>query len=247
MRVGPKNMEVVTRSAYWARAARFRATAARFRLIPSNRFAGRPVRRTFGCSTWPTTTSGPRACGLICDAPWAGGLTWLALSRNYLDDDSLTVIADSGRFTKLRTLHLAHNNLDQDRSDGEVITDAGVLGLAFAPSLARPPRPDTRVHGDYRPRRGRDPERPALAAVRPRLDGCDLSPEAVRILAASPRLARLSWLSLAANPRLSGDALMPLAESPYLSRLCELDVGGVYVGEQTLTALRERLGPRLSH
>jgi hypothetical protein len=59
-------------------------------------------------------------------------------------------------------------------------------------------------------------------------------------------LHRLEWLDLSTNPRLSGDALLPLAESPYLSRLCELDVSGIYVGERTRQVLRERLGRRLS-
>jgi hypothetical protein len=157
------------------------------------------------------------------------------------------VLAFSGRFTKLRTLHLAHNNLDQDRSDGEVITDTGVRRLAAAQSLAglrvltlgftglTDRSVDVVLNAPYWRLSGLG------------LDGCDLSPDAVRMLAASPRLARLNWLSLASNPRLSGDALLPLAESPYLSRLCDLDVGGVYVGERTLAALRERLGPRLSH
>ena len=184
---------------------------------------------------------------MLCDAPWAGGLTWLALSRNYLDDESLTVLADASRFTKLRTLHLAHNNFDQDRSEGEIITDAGVRRLSAAPSLSRLRVLTLGFTGVSDASVDVVLNAPHWRLSGLGLDGCDLSPEAVRILAGSPRLGRLQWLSLASNPRLSGDALLPLAESPYLSRLCELDVGGVYVGERTLAALRARLGPRLSH
>jgi uncharacterized protein (TIGR02996 family) len=242
-----KNMEVVARSAYWTRAVRFRAhggTIPASTLEPLCKSDGSPHFRLLDLADNYLRTEGVR---MLCNAPWAGGLTWLALSRNYLDDESLTEFAFSGRFTRLRTLHLAHNNLDQDRSDGEVITDTGIRRLAAAQSLAglrlltlgftglTDRSVDVLLNAPYWRLSGLG------------IDGCDLSPDAVRMLAASPRLARLNWLNLGSNPRLSGDALLPLAESPYLSRLCELNVGGVYVGERTLAALRGRLGPRLSY
>jgi uncharacterized protein (TIGR02996 family) len=241
-----KNMEVVAASPFWGRATAFRAhggTIPAFTLEPLCETAGPPALRLLDLADNYLRTAGVR---LLCDAPWAGSLTWLALSRNYLDDDALAAIATSGRFGHLRTLHLAHNNLDQDRSEGEVITDASVRRLVRAAAL-----PNLRVLTLSYTGVSDAAVDLVLNAPHWRLSGlgvggCDLSPAAVATLAASPRLARLEWLDLSGNPRLSGDALMPLAESPYLSRRCELDVGGVYVGERTLAALGDRLGPRLS-
>jgi len=242
-----KNMEAVARSRFWTRATHFRAhggTIPAPTLEPLCRAPGPPALRLLDLADNYLRTEGVK---LLCDAPWAGGLTWLALSGNYLDDESVKVLADGGRFAKLRTLHLARNNLDQDGSEGEVITDAGARHLTRAPALANLRVLSVSFTGVTD--RGVDEllNAPHWRLAGLGLDGCDLSPDAVRTLARSPRLARLQWLSLATNPRLYGDALLPLAESPYLSPLCELDVGGVYVGERTLTALRERLGPRLSH
>jgi uncharacterized protein (TIGR02996 family) len=241
-----RNMEVVAASPFWAQATHFRAhggTIPAFTLEPLCATAGPPALRLLDLADNFLRTDGVR---LICDAPWAGSLTWLALSRNYLDDESLKVIADSARFAHLRTLHLANNNLDQDRSEGEVVTDTGVRRLADAPSLANLRVLTVSYTGVTDRSVGVLLNAPHWRLSGIGLGGCDLSPAAVAELAASPRLARLAWLDLSQNPRLSGDALMPLAESPYLSRLCELDVGGVYVGERTMQALRERLGPRLS-
>jgi uncharacterized protein (TIGR02996 family) len=241
------NIEAIARSKFWTQATQLRmhgGTIPALHFAPLCESTGRPALRLLDLADNYLRTDGVR---YLCEAPWAGSLTWLALSRNYLDDTSLTVLADSGRFTKLRTLHLAHNNLDQDRSDGEVITDTGVRRLAATPSLVNLRVLSLGFTGvtDRSVDVLLNAQHWRLAGLG--LDGCDLSPKAVAILASSPRLARLQWLSLAANPRLSGDILMPLAESPYLSRLCELDVGGVYVGERTLAALRARLGPRLRH
>jgi uncharacterized protein (TIGR02996 family) len=240
------NMEVIAGSRFWTQAKELHAhggTIPASTLEPLCAAIGPPCLRILDLADNYVRTEGVK---LISEAPWAGSLTCLMLSRNYLDDESLKELADCGRFTKLRTLHLAHNNLDQDRSDGEVITDTGVRRLAATPSLANlrlltlgftgvtDRSVDVLLHAPYWRLSGLG------------LDGCDLSSETVHILAQSPRLARLNWLNLAANPRLSGDALLPLAESPYLSRLCRLDVGGVYVGEKTMAALQERLGSRLS-
>ena len=76
--------------------------------------------------------------------------------------------------------------------------------------------------------------------------GNGLSSVAAATLARSPNLRRLTWLDLSGNPALGGRALMPLAESPYLSRLCELDCGGIDMAPEVRQAFRERLGPRFS-
>jgi Ran GTPase-activating protein (RanGAP) involved in mRNA processing and transport len=241
-----KNMEVVAGSGFWTRAVEFRArqgTIPAATLEPLCQSTGSAALRILDLGDNYLRTEGVR---MLCEAPWAGGLTYLALSKNYLDDESVEALAASGRFTKLRTLHLANNNLDQDRSEGEEITHRGAAALAAAPSLA-----NLRVLTlSYTGVTDRSVElvlnAPHWRLFGLGLGGCDLSPAAVRMLADSPRLARLQWLDLSGNPRLSGSALMPLAESPYLSRLCELDVGNVYADERTRQALRGRLGPRLS-
>jgi uncharacterized protein (TIGR02996 family) len=241
-----KNMEVLAASGFWTRATQLRAhsgTIPASTLEPLCRSVGPPGLRLLDLADNYLRTEGVR---MLCEAPWVGSLTWLALSRNYLDDDSIAELAASGRFTKLRTLHLAHNNLDLDRSDGEQITHRGATALAATPTLGNL-RILTLSYTDITDRS----VEMLLNAPYWRLSGlglggCNLSPEVVRMLAESPRLARLNWLDLSGNPRLSGSALLPLAESPYLSRLCELDIGGVYADELVRQALRMRLGPRLS-
>jgi uncharacterized protein (TIGR02996 family) len=241
-----KNMEVVAGSRFWARAVEFRTrqgTVPAATLEPLCQSTGSAALCVLDLGDNYLRTEGVR---MLCEAPWAGGLTYMALSRNYLDDESVEALAASGRFTKLRTLHLAHNNLDLDRSEGEEITHRGAAALAAAPSLA-----NLRVLTlSYTGVTDRSVElvlnAPHWRLFGLGLGGCDLSPAAVRTLADSPRLARLQWLDLSGNPRLSGSALMPLAESPYLSRLCELDIGNVYADDRTRQALRDRFGPRLS-
>ena len=182
---------------------------------------------------------------LLCEAPWAGSLTWLALSRNYLDDLSCEVLAKSGRFTQLRTLHLAHNGL-QDGDDEVRIVDAGVTALVREPSLA-----NLRLLTlSYTAITDRSVDL-VLNAPHWRLSGlgvsgCNLTPTAVRMLASSPRLARLNWLAVADNRRLGGKSLLPLAESPHLSPLCELDCGGITIDDDVRAIFRERLGVRFS-
>jgi uncharacterized protein (TIGR02996 family) len=241
-----KNMEVLAASGFWTRATHLRAhsgTIPASTLEPLCRSAGPPGLRLLDLADNYLRTEGVR---MLCEAPWSGSLTWLALSRNYLDDESVAVLADSGRFTKLRTLHLAHNNLDQDRSDGEEITHRGAAALAAAPSLASLRVLTVSFTGitDRSVEMLLDAPYWRLSGLG--LGGCGLSPDVVRMLAGSPRLARLQWLDLSGNPRLSGAALLPLAESPHLSRLCELDVGSICADEKTRQALRGRLGPRLS-
>jgi hypothetical protein len=241
------NLDVVAKSRFWSQARELRVhggTIPASTLEPLCESAGSPGLRLLDLADNYVRTDGVR---MLCEAAWAGELTCLVLSRNYLDDESLTVLADSGRFAKLRTLHLAFNNFDQDRSEGEIITDAGIRRLAAAPSLARLRVLTLSFTGVSDRSVDVVLNAPHWRLSGLGLDGCDLSADAVRILAESPRLSRLQWLNLASNPRLSGDVLMPLAESPYLSRLCELDVGNVYIGWRTLEALQARLGPRLSH
>jgi hypothetical protein len=183
----------------------------------------------------------------LCAARWSGSLAFLDLSRNYLGDGAARAIADCGRFTRLRTLRLDYNHPDwqEDEDFHEAVTDAGVRMLAEAPSLANlrvlslsgtgvtAAGVEAVLNGPYWRLSGL-----GLAA-------CDLTPAAVRVLADSPRLARLTWINLGHNPRLHGDALGPLAESGHLGRLTELDVRGLSLDPATRAALRERLGLRL--
>ncbi len=242
-----RNMEVLAGSPFWAQAGHVRAHSG---TIPASTFEplahsqGPPALRLLDLADNYLRTAGVR---LLCESPWAGSLTWLALSANYLDDESCAVLARSGRFTHLRTLHLAHNNVRLDRGEGEQITDAGAAELANEPSLANLRLLSLSNTGITH--RGVNA---VLNGLYWRLFGLglagnDLSPEVVRILAGSPRLARFVWLDLADNPRLRGRALLPLAESPYLSRLCELDCGGIDLADDVRAAFRERLGPRFSH
>lgn len=185
----------------------------------------------------------------LCGASWAGSLEWLGLSRNYLTDDALRQIASCERFARLRTLHLnGNNNYEQEGAEFEDrVTDAGVRALAESPHLA-----NLRLLSVS----GTDVTGAGLFAILRgsywRLEGlglaeCPIDAHDIEVLAESPALARLGWLDLSNDShRLSGDALMPLAESEYLSPRCELDVRGCYADENTLSALRERLGRRLS-
>jgi uncharacterized protein (TIGR02996 family) len=242
-----RNMEVLSRSAFWHQATELRAhsgTIPASTLEPLCDTAGPPGLRLLDLADNYLRTDG---VGMLCEAPWAGSLTWLALSRNYLDNHSCEVLARSGRFTQLRTLHLAHNNLGQEGSEGEAIHDSGVEALAFDPSLANlrlltlsyTEITDSAVEGVL--------NSPYWRLFGLGIGGCNLSPAAARTLGNSPRLKRFLWLDVSDNPRLRGQALRPLAESPYLSRMCELDCGGIDIDDDVRAIFRERLGPRFSH
>jgi uncharacterized protein (TIGR02996 family) len=240
-----RNMEVLSRSRFWTQATHLRAhsgTIPASTLEPLCGSSGPPALRLLDLADNYLRTEGVR---MLCDAPWSEPLTWLALSRNYLDDDSLRALANS-RLRDLRTLHLAHNNLTQDRSDGELVTDIGVSWLTDSPVLA-----NLRLLTlGYTGISDRSVEL-VLKRAHWRLFGLgiagnNLTGETVRILATSPRLSRLVWLDLSGNPRLGGRELLPLAESPHLSRLCELDCGGIPMADEVRSAFRERLGPRFS-
>ncbi|MBN9119669.1 MAG: TIGR02996 domain-containing protein [Planctomycetes bacterium] len=155
----------------------------------------------------------------LCEAPWAGSLTYLDLSQNYLTDEALRTIAKSGRFKNLRTLHLNFNSVyHQDGAEPhESITDAGLRALAECPDLA-----NLRVlslSGTRVTAAGVDA---VLNAPHWRLSGlrlshCQLRPSVLDVLASSPRLSRLEVLDLSRIDEIDTDDLEPLAESEYLS------------------------------
>jgi uncharacterized protein (TIGR02996 family) len=183
----------------------------------------------------------------LCNARWADALTYLDLSSNYLTDEALHLLASCGRFTHLRTLHLSGNNRSLvDADPHEILTDVGARALSESASLA-----NLRFLGMT----GTDVTAAGIEALldsphwcltRLGLGGCYARPEVARVLARSPRLARLSWLDLSNNVGLREDALIPLAKSEYLSPRCELDIRGCYPNPETRDALRQRLGRRLS-
>jgi uncharacterized protein (TIGR02996 family) len=183
----------------------------------------------------------------LCATRWADSLTWLSLAQNYLTDEALRTIAQSGKFTHLRTLHLSHNNQYQEGAEhGERLTDAGIRALAESPHLA-----NVRVLGIS----GTDVTAagieallasPHLRLIGLALAGCNLDAAMLQLLANAPALTRVRWLDLGGYYyRMGEKELMPLAESEYLSPLCELDIRGSHVDADTQIALRGRLGRRL--
>ena len=240
------NMVTVANSRFWTQATELRAhggTIPASTLEPLCLVHGPSSLRLLDLDDNYLRTEGVR---MLCEAPWADGLTWLSLSRNYLDDVSLQVLAQSGRFRHLNTLHLSHNNLDLDEAEGDAITHLGVRSLVESASFANL-RILTLANTGIADRS----VEAILNEASWRLSGlgiasCALRADTARMIATSPRLARLNWLDLSNNRLLGDDALLPLAESPYLSRLCELDIGGIPVSNKVRNVLRERLGPRLS-
>jgi uncharacterized protein (TIGR02996 family) len=242
-----RNMEVLANSAFWSQATELRAhsgTIPASTLEPLCGSAGPPALRLLDLADNYLRTEGVR---MLCDSPWAGSLTWLALSRNYLDNESCEVLAKSGRFTNLRTLHLAHHNGRQEGSDGEVISDRGVMALAGHPSLANLRLLTLSHTGITAAAVDHAVNGPHWQLFGLGVSGCNLGSTTAKMLAASPRLARLVWLDISDNPQLGGQALRPLAESPYLSPMCELDCGGIAIDDDVRAIFRERLGTRFSH
>ncbi len=242
------NVRALAASRYWTQAEELRMQAG---TVPENALeplftsAGSPGLRVLDVSENFFRAAGVRG---LCSARWIDSLEWLGLSRNYLTDDALCAIAECGRFTRLRTLHLAGNNHhNQQGADYEDrLTDAGLRALAECSGLA-----NLRVLTVSATAATAAGIEALLNGPHWRLTGlglaeCDVLPDSVFALANSPALARLDWLDLGGHRRLGGDALMPLAESPYLSPLCELDIRGCYADEATRAAFRERLGRRLS-
>ncbi len=185
----------------------------------------------------------------LCSAAWAGSLAYLDLSQNYLSDEALRTIASSGRFKNLRTLHLNFNSVyhQQGADQNESITDAGLRALADCADLAN--LRVLSVNGTRITAAGVDA---VLNSPHWRLTGlmlaqCQLRPDVARVLASSPRLARLEVLDLSDNDELDMDDLAPLADSEYLSSQTELNIRGI--GGRRPSALypfRLRLGRRLS-
>ena len=241
------NFDVLARSRFWTQAQRLRAHSGTIParcLEPLCKATGPPQLEFLDLADNFLRTEGVAA---LCEADWSRSLRWLSLSQNYLDDDSVRILAESGRFTQLHSLHLARNNLELPDTEGEVITDLGVRQLALTPSLARlriltlnetdigDETVDALLHGPHW----------KLSCLG--IAACRLTPAVARILAESPRLARLEWLDLSGNPRLGGSALRPLLESPYLSSICELDLRGIPLSIRIIEGFEERLGPRFSY
>lgn len=184
----------------------------------------------------------------LCNAEWAGSLVYLDLSQNCLTDEALRCIAKSGRFANLRTLNLNLNSLYH--LDGAVpdesITEAGLRVLANCPDLAN--LRTLSVSHTHTTAAGVDA---VLNGPHWRLTGlqlahCQLRPNVIEVIASSPRLARLESLDLSQNYEIDMDDLEPLAESEYLSPQTKLDIRGINGGGKIRTALRQRLGFRLT-
>ncbi|MFO0795931.1 MAG: TIGR02996 domain-containing protein [Gemmataceae bacterium] len=240
-------VRALLRSPFWRQADALRladATAPTRLVEPLFAADGPPALRTLDLSNNFLYDAGVAD---LCNATWAGSLTWLGLGRNYLTDTAAERIAASGRFRQLRTLHLSYNHprwLEDNDFDGRV-TDRGAVALASSPGLAA-----LRVltlTGVSLTAAGVDA---LLNGPFWRLSGlglgrCELTAEAVQVVARSPRLARLSFLDLSGNRDLRGEALRPLAESPYLPPLLELDIHGCGAADAVANELRLRLGRRL--
>jgi uncharacterized protein (TIGR02996 family) len=183
----------------------------------------------------------------LCAAPWAGGLSYLDLSHNHLSDDALREIAQCGRFTNLRTLHLNGKSVYEQPAATASITDAGLRALADCPALA-----NLRVlslRGTRITVAGVEAvlNSPHFRLTALALGGCQLRDDAVAVFAKSPRTARLEVLDLSANDDIHINHLKQLADSEYLSPLTELDIRGISgTGARVRPALRARLGRRLS-
>ncbi len=242
------NIRALATSRFWTQAEELRMQAG---TIPENSLeplftsTGSPALRTLDVSR-----NYFRAIGVagLCKARWAGSLTSLDLTANYLTDDALRAIAGCDRFRQLRTLNLAvNNNYDQTGAEpGDQITDVGLRALAESPHLANL-RHLNLSDVEFSPA--------GLTSV---LDGQHwrltelwmgqttmLQPESIRLLAASPALARLRRVVLNCSYSDFRGALMPLAESEFLSPLCELHIHGCSPDAETLAALHARLGRRV--
>ena len=252
-RCGPAvaNIPNLSRSSFWKQAEELWIGSG---IFPTRGLdllfesAGPPTFRTLDVSNNSLRDDG---LARLAVSPWSAVLTWLSVAQNHLTDDGLKAFAAAARFPHLRTLHLSFNNSEwsDDATDGisqESVGDVGLIALATSSSI-----PSLRVLNAS----GTRATHAALEALvnSPHwrlsglgLQGCSLGPEAVRVLATSPRLSRLNWLDLSHIQGLGGDVLMPLAESPYLCRLTELDLRGVYLDDEVRDAFLQRLGRRLS-
>ena len=242
-----RNMDVLARSRFWTQATQLRAhsgTVPASTLEPLCQSHGPPALRLLDLADNYLRAEGVQ---LLSEAPWVDSLTWLALTANYLDNEACAVLAQSGRYRQLRTLHLAHNNIRQESGDGEQITDAGALALTESESLSNLRLLTLSQTGITHRAVYSVLNAPYWRLSGLGIAGCNLKAQTVQILAESPRLARLHWLDLSGNPLFGGDRLRPLAESPYLSPLCELDCGGLDIAPDVQAIFRERLGVRFGY
>lgn len=247
---GEDTVSVIPRSQLWKRLEVLRIGSIAGELHQLNGLldaAGPTSLRTLDLSN---NRLGDGGLMRLAGSPWAGGLTWLSVAQNHISDDGLKAFAAAGRLPHLRTLHLNFNNpewLDESAEmSPESVGDAGLIALAGSSGF-----PNLRViavNGTAATHAAVDAllNAPHFALSGLSIQGCQVGPEVVRVLANSPRLARLNWLDLSHNSQLGDDVLMPLAESPYLCRLTELDLRGNYADDDVTAAFRQRLGRRLS-
>ncbi len=243
------NLHALARSRFWAQAESLRTqhgSVPEISLEPLFTATGSPALGILDVGQNWLRDGG---VAQLCESQWAGSLTYLDLSSNYLTDEALRALARSGRFKKLHTLHLNGNSVyhQEGAEQHESITDAGLKSLAECPDLA-----NLRVLSVSGTRITADGVDAVLNSPHWRLSGlrlaqCQLRRNVLDVLASSPRLARFQVLDLSMNDEIDVDDLSPLAESEYLSPQTELDIRGMYNGNSAVrTALHERLGRRLS-
>ncbi|MBP3955236.1 TIGR02996 domain-containing protein [Gemmata sp. G18] len=243
------NLRALARSRFWTRAEALRmqqGSVPEISLDPLFTSTGSPALRVLDVGQNWLRDGG---VAQLCEAPWAGSLTYLDLSSNYLTDEALRALARSGRFKNLHTLHLNFNSVyHQDGAEHyESLTDNGLRALAECIDLAN--LRVLSVSGTRITDAGVDAilNSPHWRLSGLRLSQCQLRRSVLDVLASSPRLARLQVLDLSRNDEIDVDDLSPLAESEYLSPQTELDISGMYNAHSAVrTALIERLGRRLS-
>ena len=239
------NLEAVANSRFWSQAERFSASQG---TIQASTFE--PITKCGSLNLRHLDLGGNylRADGVryLCEAPWADSLTFLSLWQNSLDDESCEVIAKSGRFKNLRSLQLTQNNASQRDSNGEQITDRGIIALCKSPALANL-RMLALGHNNVGDASFREIFHAPFTLSALHLNRCEITKYAILTIAHRPKLARLNTLDLSDNPELGGLALMPLAMSEFLSPLCELDVSGIELNQKVIDVLRKRLGRRFTY
>jgi hypothetical protein len=242
------NIRALAASRFWTQAEELRmqqGSIPEMSLEPLFKAAGPPALRVLDVAENWIRDAG---VAQLCDAPWAGSLAYLDLSQNYLTDEALRAIARSGRFKNLRTLHLNFNSVyHQDGAEpDESVTDAGLRALADCRDLAN--LRILSVSGTRITSAGVDVvvNGPHWRLTGLQLAQCQLRPSVIEVLASSSRLARLEMLDLSLNDEIDIDDLEPLAESEYLSPQTVLNIRGINGIGPVRTALRQRLGSRLS-
>jgi uncharacterized protein (TIGR02996 family) len=242
------NMAALAASPFWAQAEELRmqnGTIPEASLDPLFNSTGPKALRVLDVGENYVRTAG---VARLCAATWSHSLTYLDLSRNYLTDDALRMIARCDKFAHLRTLHLNYNSPYhlEGAEHTEAVTDAGLRALADSPHLR-----NLRVLSISGTRITASGIEAVLNSPHFRLTGlsvanCQLRRDSIEVIAASPRTARLEVLDLSGNDEFGSGELRALAESEYLSPMTELDVRGTSAGDTSAyDALRERVGCRL--